>query len=72
MDVLCKKCRKKLFSRNLINDQGCFAMDPDDGLPLQTENGQHFFVCPHCHVRNIVVEAPAIGGLPQMRISHAK
>ncbi len=72
MDVLYKKCQGKFFTRNQIDERGIFAMDPDDALPLAPEEGKLFFVCPHCEARNIVISAPDVEGVSQLRISHAE
>lgn len=72
MNVLCKKCEGKLFSKNLIDEHGHFAIDPNDALPLRREGSKSFFICPHCNAKNIIVDAPPIQGVPQMRISNAE
>lgn len=72
MDVLCLKCKGKMFTKNVLDEEGHFAMDPDDGLPLESEEGKSFFVCPNCGAKNIVVEATSKDGPPQIRISHVE
>jgi len=59
-----------MFTKNLIDEQGHYAMDPKDGLTLESEKGKYFFVCPNCGAKNIVVSAPPLKGVPQDNISH--
>lgn len=72
MEQKCLKCGGVLFQKGFLDYKGHMAMDMHTRIDLESDEMEHFFRCPHCRAKNVVVEAISPHGLPQIRISHIK
>lgn len=72
IDIKCLSCGKILFKATVLDDQGNLAMDPKHKLSLTQKDGETYFKCPHCDIKNIVVETTSSSGLLKLKIVNAK
>jgi len=70
MKELCRKCGKELFKKNLLDDNGHVAIDPNSKVGLESEGDRKFFRCPHCGAKNITIASTSKDGASGMFISH--
>jgi len=55
-----------------LDDKGHWAMDEKTPLPVECDEEDLFFVCPHCSAKNVIIDIAVDEDLPQIRISHIK
>uniref|UniRef100_A0A6H1ZQY5 Uncharacterized protein n=1 Tax=viral metagenome TaxID=1070528 RepID=A0A6H1ZQY5_9ZZZZ len=67
-DVKCLSCNGVLFKKNALDNKGNWAMDPQHSLDLIEETDSTYFKCPHCSIKNIVVDSISPTGLGQLKI----
>ena len=65
------KCQGVLFKVGLLDEEGHIAQDTETKLELQSENGDHFYTCPHCFAKNVVISTEH-KGLHALKLSRIK
>jgi predicted nucleic-acid-binding Zn-ribbon protein len=72
MEEKCLKCGGTLFEEVALDGKGSIAMGEDTPLELELDGMDHFYTCPRCSAKNVVVASRSPQGLPQLRVSHVK
>jgi DNA-directed RNA polymerase subunit RPC12/RpoP len=72
MEEKCLNCGGTLFEKVLLDDKGHLAMSADSALELETDGVDHFYRCPSCSAKNVVIDSESRSGLLELRISHVK
>lgn len=63
------KCGKLLFEEVPLPPDGKnWAMHEKNPLELKSDSDDHYYECPHCCAKNIVIEEHPLDRLPQLRI----
>jgi Zn finger protein HypA/HybF involved in hydrogenase expression len=71
-EIKCLNCNGILFKTVLLDEKGHQAMDVSTQLPLEHDETDSFFKCPHCSSKNVIIDVKSETGLPQFKISRVK
>jgi hypothetical protein len=67
------QCGQVMFKQVLVDEKNdVWAMSSDPPLDLESDDTDHFYRCPYCKKKNVVIETTPKSGHPQHEISHIK
>ena len=56
MEVKCLNCGGVLFHKVPLDDEGNWAIDTETAIPIEDDETDSFYRCPHCSAKNVVID----------------
>lgn len=72
MAAKCLDCGKILFRMSELDENGHSAIDANARDMFENEGEEIYIICPHCKIKNVLINTEGEGGISTLKISHTK